>query len=194
MVEKIWVKKRFWSKILFRFTIFGQKKFWPAQMVMSWLNQCWLDQSWIDQSWLALHTQSRHHLDISRHPADTIQQPSWYNSDTLQTPSRHPQDTLRTNFKHPPNFKHIGSFSLIESRCGLFLLHSSCDRGKQSQLLLQQTEVKLGLQVGVEFDKLCTNFSLRPFTSSTGYGMDMKLICNWSIINEKHRLKGVFCE
>ena len=30
--------------------------------------------------------------------------------------------------------------------------------GKQSQLLLQPTEVELGLQVGVEFDK---NISLR---------------------------------
>ena len=34
--------------------------------------------------------------------------------------------------------------------------------------------------------------SIRPFSSSTGYGMDMILICNWSILNEKHRLKGVF--
>ena len=32
-------------------------------------------------------------------------------------------------------------------------LPSSSSVGKQSQLLLQPTEVELGLQVGVEFDK-----------------------------------------
>ena len=36
--------------------------------------------------------------------------------------------------------------------------------------------------------------SIRAFTSSAGYGMDMKLICNWSIFNGKNRLKGVYCE
>ena len=34
----------------------------------------------------------------------------------------------------------------------MWVLSSSCDRGKQSQLLLQPTEDELGLQVGVEFD------------------------------------------
>ena len=36
---------------------------------------------------------------------------------------------------------------------------SSSSMGKQSQLLLKPTEVELGLQVGVEFDK--SMFSLR---------------------------------
>ena len=36
--------------------------------------------------------------------------------------------------------------------------------------------------------------SIRAFTSSNGYRMDMKLICICSIFNGKHRLKGIYCE
>ena len=139
----------------------------PSGFLLSWLDlswldieltcpkltyldlQCWVDQSWIDQSWLALHTQSRHHLGISRHPADTIQQPSWYNSDTLRTPSSLPQDTLRTTFKHPPNFKHVGSFPLIETRCGLFLLVTGENKVNSYSNQLKLSRV---CNFGAEFD------------------------------------------
>ena len=89
----------------------------------------------------------------SRHPLDIIQTPSVHHPDTLPTPSKDTSDNIQTPFRHPPNFKHVGSFLVLEARCGLFFLPSSSSVGKQSQLLLKPTEVELGLQVGVEFDK-----------------------------------------
>ena len=86
---------------------------------ISWLVQCWLYQSWTDQSWLALYTPFR--------------QPSGYHPDTLWIESKHPQDTIRTPSRHTSdnpqtttawlsNIKHVGSFPLIETRCGFFFL------------------------------------------------------------------------
>ena len=57
---------------------------------------------------------------------------------------------LQAPTRQSPEFRHVGSFLLLEARCGLFFLPSFfffLPVGKQSQ----PSEVELGLQVGVEF-------------------------------------------
>ena len=56
----------------------------------------------------------------SRHPLAIIQTPSVHHPDTLPTPSKDTSDNIQTPFRHPPNFKHVGSFLVVEARCGLF--------------------------------------------------------------------------
>ena len=45
--------------------------------------------------------------------------------------------------------------------------------GKQSQLLLQPTEVELGLQVGVEFDKNIKNYRLKKLMAKMFFDEQM---------------------
>ena len=84
-----------------------------------------------------LKTPSRHPLDSQRHLPDTRQTLSRQFPNTLQTPTR---QSLK--------IRHVGSFLLLKARWGLFFffLPSSffLPVGKQSQLLLQPTEVELG--------------------------------------------------
>ena len=58
----------------------------------------------------------------SRHPLAIIQTPSVHHPDTLPTPSKDTSDNIQTPFRHPPNFKHVGSFLVLEARCGFLLL------------------------------------------------------------------------
>ena len=76
----------------------------------------------------------------------------------------------------------LGPILLIEARCGssssFLLLLLSCDSGKNNQRLLRPTEVQLGLQDRLEFDKkqamedLTSCFLLIEFTSAKLYSRD----------------------
>ena len=58
----------------------------------------------------------------SRYPLAIIQTPSVHHPDTLPTPSKDTSDNIQTPFRHPPNFKHVGSFLVVEARCGFLLV------------------------------------------------------------------------
>ena len=93
--------------------------------------------------WVKKNLGSRYYPDTikrqSGHPPDTIQTTFGHLSDIQRTAtkpsgnhqdtSRHSQDMLQTTFINPPDthrtatkFKHVGSFPLIEARCGLLLV------------------------------------------------------------------------
>ena len=74
-------------------------------------------------------------------------------------------DTLETLEESPPPLHYI---SVILPR----------DMGKQSQLLLQPTEVELGLQVGVEFDKNWSELGLAQFSPNLLLIWHCLLACN----------------
>ena len=104
------------------------------------------DFSWLHQSWLALHTLSKHHQEnictFYRYP------PSTHNALSRQFPNTH-----RTTTK----FELLGPLSIVEARCESLsystFLTSSCDIGKQTQLLLRPTEAVFGMQAQMEEGK-----------------------------------------
>ena len=53
---------------------------------------------------------------------EDLHTPSAHHPDTFPTPSKDTSDNIQTPFRHPPNFKHVGSFLVVEARCGLFFL------------------------------------------------------------------------
>ena len=78
----------------------------------------------------------------SGHPIDTHQTPTRQLPYSHQTPFRHPKDSHQSSIMY--------GHTLVEARCKFFLPSFSllsCNRGKQSPLLLQPTEVELGLHI-----------------------------------------------